>query len=434
MEKLSSNGIACYTTRDLILYAIGIGCGNNNSPKSATTIDDDDLLHVYEHHVNFAPFPTFPLVLPFRAIRRWNEDNEDSINDNKDTGCHYFGMPLFPTPLMKQMNVIQFIQDHITMMLMSNNKEKYGKGNNHNSNNDNIIYKNNKPFQIEIEAVIHLSEKLRLHEDIPNHYKNNIDDQNRTDATFVKIKNKVCSIVPKSIGIIVITETEYYIQRKENHNKNKVDQFCTLLATSQSTTLYIIKQQHQLQSLFQPLYNLTYQSSLNSPRISSIGDYIQQYKPDSIICEKIPINQALIYRLSGDTNSIHVHPSNSFPFSSDRAILHGLCTLGYSVRIVLNNYYCCQIGLKGSNDHDIKFHYVSCQFVKPVFVGDELEFAIWEYHGGDDQNQVIDCCDYEIGHKVLLFQVRNKSNDAVVVKNGLVEVESKRHLKSLSKL
>jgi len=34
----------------------------------------------------------------------------------------------------------------------------------------------------------------------------------------------------------------------------------------------------------------------------------------------------------------------------------------------------------------------------------------------------------------LLFQVRNKSNDVVVVKNGLVEVESKRNLKSLSKL
>ena len=45
---------ACYTQRDLLLYAQGIGC--------------EELRFTYEHDENFAAFPTFPLTLLFSGM------------------------------------------------------------------------------------------------------------------------------------------------------------------------------------------------------------------------------------------------------------------------------------------------------------------------------------------------------------------------------
>lgn len=45
---------AGYTTRDLILYAVGIGC--------------TELRYIYENDGDFAAFPTFPLVLNFTGL------------------------------------------------------------------------------------------------------------------------------------------------------------------------------------------------------------------------------------------------------------------------------------------------------------------------------------------------------------------------------
>jgi len=50
--KTSSTKVS-YNTRDLILYSIGIG--------------SEDLRFVYEHDSDFAPFPTYPIVLGFKG-------------------------------------------------------------------------------------------------------------------------------------------------------------------------------------------------------------------------------------------------------------------------------------------------------------------------------------------------------------------------------
>ncbi|CAK0823868.1 unnamed protein product [Prorocentrum cordatum] len=46
-----------YTPRDLLLYAVGIGCGQAGSARYA------DLRYVYEQELNFAAFPTYPFCL-----------------------------------------------------------------------------------------------------------------------------------------------------------------------------------------------------------------------------------------------------------------------------------------------------------------------------------------------------------------------------------
>lgn len=79
--------------------------------------------------------------------------------------------------------------------------------------------------------------------------------------------------------------------------------------------------------------------------------------------------QALIYRLSGDHNPLHIDAEFAEKLGfKEGPILHGLCTFGHVARAVI------QGACGGDGD---KLRALSAQFKKPVWPGDELVTRGW---------------------------------------------------------
>ena len=101
------------------------------------------------------------------------------------------------------------------------------------------------------------------------------------------------------------------------------------------------------------------------------------------------IDQALLYRLSGDHNPLHTDPTFAAFGGFDRPILHGLCTYGFTGRALLHT-------LCGSDP--TRFTSMEGRFSSPVLPGESLTVSIWETDdgeaifrtAGDDGRTVID--------------------------------------------
>ena len=81
--------------------------------------------------------------------------------------------------------------------------------------------------------------------------------------------------------------------------------------------------------------------------------------------------QALLYRLLGDLNPLHVDPeaaAEAQAVTGGRPILHGLCTFGFLTRAVLAA--CC-----GGDPGRLRS--LSCRFAAPAWPGDTLCFEGW---------------------------------------------------------
>ncbi|UXA19226.1 MaoC/PaaZ C-terminal domain-containing protein [Mycobacterium sp. SMC-4] len=94
--------------------------------------------------------------------------------------------------------------------------------------------------------------------------------------------------------------------------------------------------------------------------------------PDVTVDDDVRAEQAAIYRLSGDRNPLHIDPAAARKFGFDDVFLHGLCTLGFAARALVNAV--------GRGDPD-SLQSISCRFAKPVQLGAGLQTEIW--HGED---------------------------------------------------
>src|ERR1700751_862958 len=96
-------------------------------------------------------------------------------------------------------------------------------------------------------------------------------------------------------------------------------------------------------------------------------------EPDPRVVQATRPEQALIYRLSGDRNPLHVDPKFAARGGFSQPILHGLCTYGVTGRALLH-------ALCGSDP--ARFRSMSGRFSHPVLPGESLTVSIWRQRGG----------------------------------------------------
>ncbi|MCA3014419.1 MAG: SDR family NAD(P)-dependent oxidoreductase, partial [Myxococcaceae bacterium] len=91
--------------------------------------------------------------------------------------------------------------------------------------------------------------------------------------------------------------------------------------------------------------------------------------PDAVVTEKTSESQALLYRLSGDWNPLHVDPEFATMFGFPRPILHGLCTFGFVGRAAINAF-------AGGDPRTFKS--IKVRFADSVFPGETLRIELWK--------------------------------------------------------
>ena len=90
--------------------------------------------------------------------------------------------------------------------------------------------------------------------------------------------------------------------------------------------------------------------------------------PDRTVAWPTLPQAALIYRLSGDPNPLHVDPAVFTAAGFARPVLHGLCTFGIAG-------YAVVAGAAGGDPAAVRS--VAARFTSPVFPGETVETDLW---------------------------------------------------------
>ncbi len=117
--------------------------------------------------------------------------------------------------------------------------------------------------------------------------------------------------------------------------------------------------------------------------------------PDASIELVTRPEQAVLYRMSGDSNPLHIDPKIATAVGFDKPILHGMCTYGIAGRAILK--LCCE------NDAS-RLRQLNVRFASPVYPGETLRTEIWNLKPGK-----------------VAFRVKVVERDLVVLNNGYAE-------------
>jgi acyl dehydratase len=118
---------------------------------------------------------------------------------------------------------------------------------------------------------------------------------------------------------------------------------------------------------------------------------IPERAPELICDLPTPPNLALLYRLNGDDNPLHVDPERAKAAGFPRPILHGAATFGIAAHAVLRT----------AADYDpARLAGIEARFARPVFPGDTIRTEMWR------------------DGATVSFRCRVVARDEIVVNNG----------------
>ncbi len=120
-------------------------------------------------------------------------------------------------------------------------------------------------------------------------------------------------------------------------------------------------------------------------------------EPDAVCDLPTQPQAALLYRLSGDPNPLHVDPSVATSVGFKAPILHGLCTLGVAGHAVLRTY----CGYDAT-----RFKSLKLRFSSPVYPGETIRTEMWR------------------DGSTVSFRSRVLERDVLVLNNGRAEIGS----------
>jgi acyl dehydratase len=127
------------------------------------------------------------------------------------------------------------------------------------------------------------------------------------------------------------------------------------------------------------------------------GNKAPERDPDVIVESRTMPNQALIYRLCGDRNPLHVDPKFAKMGGFDTPILHGLSSFGVVCKAVVD----------GALDGDVtKVARYQVRFAGVVYPGETVVTSVWRE--GDR----------------LLVAAKAKERDTAVISNAAIDVRS----------
>lgn len=200
------------------------------------------------------------------------------------------------------------------------------------------------------------------------HYLEMVDTLPDTNGTLVT-KNYLADLLDKGSGAVAIVNSETYAGNK--------------LIFRNQLTIFVVGQ-----------------GGFNGPRSSKHA--IQPVPPpkrpaDAVVEQKTSEDQAALYRLSGDLNPLHIDPNMALATGTERPILHGLCSLGFSTRHILQKY--------GGNDPN-NFKAIKVRFAKSVLPGQTLQTEMWLE-----------------GNRVF-FQTKVKETNIVAISGAYIDLKS----------